>query len=158
MLSPGNFKVPLALTVKKKRIGSFEGLPEFKWSDLGEQDVVGQDSFGAVFVTKYAKDLARNSGESVVVNKFIDAFTKEARLLHDLDPDNIVKFKAVCHEPVAVILEYVYSDLSVFGGEGKVSSLKDFISCLDTGDCNGMDANFMNRIESDIAHFKDSPF
>ena len=92
MLSPGNFKVPLALTVKKKRIGSFEGLPEFKWSDLGEQDLVGQDSFGAVFVTKYAKDLARNSGESVVVKKFIDAFTKEARLLHDLDHGNIVKF------------------------------------------------------------------
>ena len=45
MLSPGNFKVPLTLTVKKERIVRFEGLPEFKWSDLGEQDVVGQGSF-----------------------------------------------------------------------------------------------------------------
>ena len=158
MLSPENFKVPLALTAKKKRIVRFEGLPEFKWTDLDEQDVVGQGSFGAVFVTKYAKDLDRNSGESVVVKKllgsslqFIDAFTKEARLLHDLDQGNIVKFKAVCHEPVAVMLEYVYFDPSVFGGEGKVSSLKYFISCLDTGDCNGVDANFMNRIASDIA-------
>ena len=42
MLSPGNF------TVKKRRIVRFEGLTEFKWSDLGEQDVVGQGSFGAV--------------------------------------------------------------------------------------------------------------
>ena len=50
MLSPGNLKVPLALTVKKKRIVRFEGPPEFKWSDLGEQDVVGQGSFGAVFM------------------------------------------------------------------------------------------------------------
>ena len=50
MLSPENFKVPLALTVKKKRIVRFEDLPEFKWSDLGEQDVVGQGSFGAVFM------------------------------------------------------------------------------------------------------------
>ena len=49
----GNFKVPLALTVKK-RIVRFEGLPEFKWSDLGEQDVVGQGLFIAVFRTKYA--------------------------------------------------------------------------------------------------------
>ena len=40
VLSPGNFKVPLVLTVKKKRIVRFEGLPEFKWSDLGEQDVI----------------------------------------------------------------------------------------------------------------------
>ena len=50
MLSPGNFKVPLSLTVRKKRIVRFEGLPQFKWSDLGEQDVVGQGSFGAVFM------------------------------------------------------------------------------------------------------------
>ena len=50
MLSPGNFRVPLALTVKKKQIGRFEGLPEFKWSDQGEQDVVGQGSFRAVFM------------------------------------------------------------------------------------------------------------
>ena len=50
MLSPGNLKVPLALTVKKKRIVRFEGPPEFKWSDLGEQDVVGQGSFGAAFM------------------------------------------------------------------------------------------------------------
>ena len=57
------------------------------------------------------------------------------------------------------MLEYVYFDLSVFGGEGKVSSLKDFISCLDkAGNCNGVDANFMNRIVSDIAHFKDPRF
>ena len=34
MLSRGNFKVPLTLTVKKKRMVRFEGLPEFKWSDL----------------------------------------------------------------------------------------------------------------------------
>ena len=50
MLSAGNFKVPLTLTVKKKRIVRFEGLPEFKWSDLVEQDVVEQGSFGAFFM------------------------------------------------------------------------------------------------------------
>ena len=44
MLSLGNFKVPLTLTVKKKRIVRFEGLPQFKRSDLGEQDVVGQST------------------------------------------------------------------------------------------------------------------
>ena len=42
--------MPLALTVKKKRTVRFQGLAEFKWSDLGEQDVVGQGSFGAVFM------------------------------------------------------------------------------------------------------------
>ena len=48
--SPGNFKVPLTLTVKKKRIVRFEGLPQFKWSDPEEQDVVEQGSFGAVLM------------------------------------------------------------------------------------------------------------
>ena len=28
----------------------FEGLPQFKWSDLGKRDVVGQGSFRAVFM------------------------------------------------------------------------------------------------------------
>ena len=37
MLSPGNFKAPLTLSVKKKRMVRFEGLPEFKWSDLGNR-------------------------------------------------------------------------------------------------------------------------
>jgi len=50
MWSPGNFKVPLKLTVKKTRIIRFEGLPQFKWSDLGKQDMVGQGSFRAVFM------------------------------------------------------------------------------------------------------------
>ena len=45
MLSPGNFKVPLTLTMKKELIVRFKGLPEFRWSDLEEQDVVGQGSF-----------------------------------------------------------------------------------------------------------------
>ena len=50
MWSPGNLKVPLTLAVKKKWIVLFEGLPQFKWSDLVEQDAVGQGSFGAVFM------------------------------------------------------------------------------------------------------------
>ena len=115
-----NFKIPIAFTSKKKRIGRFEGLPQFKWTDLGGQDVIGQGSFGAVFVTEYTRrkdeDSARK-GEKVVKKllgsslDFIDAIAKEARLLHDLKHDNIVGFKAVCPDPVALMLEYVYFDL-----------------------------------------------
>lgn len=159
--SEDNFKIPIAFTSKKKRIGRFEDLPQFKWTDIGRQDVIGQGSFGAVFVTEYTRrkdgDSARK-GETVVVKKllgssldFIDAFAKEARLLYDLKHDNIVGFKAVCHDPVALMLEYVYFDLSVFGGEGQVSSLKDFMACLDTHNCEGIEGSFMTKIASDIA-------
>ena len=34
---------------KEERIGRFEGLPQ---NDLGEQDVIGEGSFEAVFITK----------------------------------------------------------------------------------------------------------
>ena len=37
---------------KEERIRRFKGLPQFKWNDLGEQDVIGEGSFGAVFVIK----------------------------------------------------------------------------------------------------------
>ena len=39
-------------SLKEERIGRFEGLPQFKWNDLGEQDVIGQGSFWAVFIAK----------------------------------------------------------------------------------------------------------
>ena len=37
---------------KEERISRLEGLPQFKWNDLGEQDVIGEGSFGAVFIAK----------------------------------------------------------------------------------------------------------
>ena len=75
---------------KEKKIGRFEGLPQFKWTDREGQDAIGQGSFGAVFVTQYNWRKDEDSpriGETVVVKKllgssfdFIDAFAKEARL------------------------------------------------------------------------------
>ena len=77
-----------------------------------------QGSFRTVFVTEYTRrkdgDSARK-GETVVVKKLlgssldiINAFSKEARLLYNLKHDNIVGLKAVCHDSVALTLEYVY--------------------------------------------------
>ena len=57
-----NFKIPIAFTSKTKRIGRFEGLPQFRLPDLGGQDVIGQGTFGAVFVTEYPKDKGRRFG------------------------------------------------------------------------------------------------
>jgi len=59
--SEDNFKIPIALISKKKRIGRFEDLPQFKWTDIDRQDVIGQGSFGAVFVTEYTRRKDRDS-------------------------------------------------------------------------------------------------
>jgi len=46
------FQSAHCIHIKEERIGRFEGLPQFKWNDLGEQDVIGKGSFEAVFITK----------------------------------------------------------------------------------------------------------
>ena len=64
-------KILFVLTVKKK-ITRFEGLPQFKWNNLGEKAVIGEGSFGAVFVTRYTKDedcSDSSSVESALVKK-----------------------------------------------------------------------------------------
>ena len=109
-------------------------------------------------MTKYTQNSESRTVKSVIVKKllgssldFVGAFTKEARLLHNLKHDKIVGFKAVCHNLVALMLEYVYFDISVLGREGKVSSLNDFMACPDTHDCHGIKGSFMTKVASDIA-------
>jgi len=46
------FQSDHCIRFKEEKIGRSEGLPQFKWNDLGEQDVIGAGSFGAVFITK----------------------------------------------------------------------------------------------------------
>ena len=48
------------------------------------------------------------------------------------------------------MLESVYFDLSSFGEEGQVSSLKDFMACLDNHNCDGIEGPFMTKIASSI--------
>lgn len=150
------FKVPLPFTFRKKKVAKFQGLPHFKWDDLGTQDVIEQGSFGAVLRTKYSQN-ARESVD-VVVKKllsssagFVEAFAKEATLLSQLRHENIVQFKAVCQDPMAIMLEYVYFDIEVFGGEGKLSSLNELMYLIDSQDCNGIEGTFMDKIAADVA-------
>ena len=76
--------------------------------------MIWQGTFGAVFVTQY--EPKEKPGEKVVVKKllstaedFTETFAKEANILNEfMLHKNIVAFKAVCKEPVAMMLEYVY--------------------------------------------------
>ncbi|PFX23967.1 hypothetical protein AWC38_SpisGene11470 [Stylophora pistillata] len=150
------FKFPLAFASKHKKLDRFDGLPQFSWEELAGQDVIGQGTFGAVFVTQY--EPKEKPGEKVVVKKllstaedFTETFVKETNILNELHLKNIVSsFKAVCKEPVAMMLEYVYFDLGTFGGEEKMSSLKKFLSCLDLNDCEGIGVQFIEKIASDV--------
>ena len=108
------------------------GLPLFQWGNLQEkEEPIGRGSFGLVFV-------ARNGhGEKVVIKKLLSEddqekrlFIKEAKILHGIDSEHIVKFKAACMEPCAIMLEYLFFDFAPFGGSAIVSSLDRLLQHL----------------------------
>ena len=45
------FKFPLAFASKRKKLDGFDGFPKFLWEDLVGQGLIGQGTFGVVFVT-----------------------------------------------------------------------------------------------------------
>ena len=62
-----NFKFPLAFASKRKKLEAFDGLPKFSWDEITSQEVIGQGSFGAVFITQY--QTTKKPAETVVVKK-----------------------------------------------------------------------------------------
>ena len=66
--------------------------------------------------------VARNGHyEKVVIKKPLSEddqekrlFIKEAKILHGIDSEHIVKFKAACMEPCAIMLEYFVFRLRSF--------------------------------------------
>ena len=77
---------------------------------------------------------------------FVEEFVKEAKLLSELGHENIMEFKAVCQDPMAIMLEYVYFDIEVFGSEGKLTLLKELMYLNDSQDCNGIEGTLMDKI------------
>lgn len=79
--------------------------------------------------------MARNNSEKVVIKKLLGGdenkkllFPKEAKILHGIKSEHKVKFKAVCMELFATMLEYLFFDFTPFGSSEIVSSLDQFLS------------------------------
>ncbi|XP_074608746.1 cyclin-dependent kinase 9-like [Acropora palmata] len=153
------FKMP-CLTMKAS-IPRVTGLPSFKYEDLEEIAVVRQGSFGVVFKAKHRTEKT----DTVDVKKLCESeedeedhkeFVKEARMLYNIQHDNVVKFKAFCQKPYAIMLEYVYFDFSVFGDEcdKKVHSLREFLVFVDKEqvleDLN--ECSVITKIAKDVAN------
>ena len=54
-------------------------------------------------------------------------FLKEVALLSGLNHPNVVRFMFVCHQPPAMMLEYIYFDFNLFGAVVRESTLSDFV-------------------------------
>ena len=103
-------------------------LPLFAWEQLRDkEEAIGRGSCDLVFV-------ARNNFQKVVIKKLLgedekekSLFLKEAKILHVIKSEHKVKFKAVCMELFATMLEYLFFDFAPFGGSEVVSSLDQFL-------------------------------
>ena len=117
-----------------------------------EKDEIGRGSFGVVYRTEF-------NNLPVVIKKLhgrdedsTREFIKEAKLLESLQHENVVKLKAICINPNAMMLEFVNFDFRLFEDETQVNSLSDFLTHVDeTNDCNGF-SHLMPVIAEDIAN------
>ena len=121
-----------------------DGIPRFDCNKLLLKDRVGHGSFGDVYTTDYHAP-GKDTSETVIIKKMLNAldseekkiFSKEVALLNGLNHRNVVKFMSVCHQPPAIMLEYVYFDFKLFGPEVRVSALSDFLLKINEHNCAG---------------------
>ena len=128
------FQVP---PIFKKAQSSTESIANIKVFDCNSLQVkkrLGQAAFGDVYTTEFPGTVG--NVETVVVKKMLHVlhesekklFFKEAALLNGLLHPSIIKLLGVCHQPQAIMLEYVYFDFKLFGvNDLCVSALSDFL-------------------------------
>lgn len=132
------FKLP---TLKHKFIPSFvrtKNIPQFALSEVQVIRKLGDGTFGEVFLgetpTKSHVVLKRIKDVDSREERVKRLFYKEATILHDTKHANIVKLLGLCYEPCCLLLEYMCFDFAAFDGHSSVSTLADFLTCLNDND------------------------
>ena len=108
------------------------------------KDHIGLGAFGDAYTKDYQTP-GKITTETVVRKKLFNAvdkeekklFFKEVALLNSLKHQSIVTFMAICYQPLAMMLEYVYFDFYFFGQAVRVNSLSEFLLKLDEQNCGG---------------------
>ena len=114
-----HFKLPQILKKQQSSVESIANMKVFACNALQVKRWLGQGALGDVYTTEYGTE---GNVKTVVVKKMFHVFDqsekklffKEAALLKDLLLPNIVKLLGVCHQPLAIMLEYVYIDFKLF--------------------------------------------
>ena len=136
------FVLPRLLT--KRPDPCNDGIARFDCNKLSLKDRIGHGSFGDVYTADYQAP-GTTTTETVVIKKMLNAldpeenklFLKEVALLNSIDHRNVVKFMKVCHQPPAIMLEYVYFDFNIFGQDVRVNALSDFLLKINEHNCTG---------------------
>ena len=116
------FSAIQAPLILKKQQSSTESIANTKVFDCNALQVKKRlgHAFGDVYTTEYGTE---GNVKTVVVKKMLHVldqgekklFFKEVALLNGLLHPSIVKLLGVCHQPLAITLEYVYTDFKLFG-------------------------------------------
>ena len=139
------FKLPQFLKKQQSFAERIANINVFDCNGLQVKKRLGQGAFGDVYTTEY-HDETEGDVKTVVVKKMLHVldqsekklFFKEAALLKGLQHPSIVKLLGVCHQPLAIMLEYVYFDFKLFGVDDlRVSSLSDFLLQINDYNCKG---------------------
>ena len=148
------FKIPFVPPKPVAKGEKFDGnLPKYDPRRLIKQEELGRGSFGVVWKGLYG-------AKEVVIKEAIsnDAeeskrFVKEAKLLMQLSgSEHIVRFMAVCSEPLSMLLEYVSFDFTPFGVPMKrCSSLSSFLSFVNSFKMKTVE-HFVVKIAEDIVN------
>ena len=110
------------------------------------KDRIGQGAFGDVYTTDYRAP-GKITTETVVIKKNVKCsgrrreetflFFEEVAPLNSLKHQSVVKFMAVCHQPLAMIPKYVYFDFHLFGQAVRVNTLFEFLLKIYAQKCDG---------------------
>ena len=152
------FKLPYF--TKKAIVNKVTDLPQFRNEDPKEIGIVERGLFGVVVKAKHL--VHGYVSDTVVVKKLLEdrvnnqkELIKEARMLHSIQHENIVSFKAFCQRPCAIMLECVCFDFSPFGDDinKKVHSLREFLGFVDKQDAleSFNECGFVTKIAKDVA-------
>ena len=138
------FKLPQFLKKQQSSAERIANINVFDCNGLQVKKRLGQGAFSDVYTTEY-HDETEGDVKTVVVKKMLHVLDqrekklfKEAALLKGLWHPNIVKLLGVCHQPLAIMLEYVYFNFKLFGVDDlRVSSLSDFLLQINDYNCKG---------------------
>lgn len=130
------FKLPSLARKKCAKSPVVHALHSFTYDEIEKGELIGSGAYGKVYKSRYEnKDVVVKELDSIDTDDLI----KEARFHSKLSHDNIVKFHAVCLNPMALMLEHVYFDMTLFGRASGISSLDNLLSELHAVHCEGFE-------------------
>ena len=148
------FRIPVVPKIVPSNVHVDPNIPVYDVKLLKKEKEIGRGSFGVVIKGRY-------KGRDVVVKELLGGdyiqesdtkrFVKEARLMHGIQSEHVVKFQAIGYEPLSVMMEYACFDFQPLGGDLKCSGLDKFLSFVNSFKMKSLES-FALKIAQDLTN------